>query len=388
MRLVLLHAAHHWVRTLLLAAAASVALALPIAGRFVVDRFETDLRERAQTVPLVVGAAGSRFDLVFTSLHFRMGAKGTIELGEADKIVRDRSEGVIRAIPMHVRFTARGEPIAAVGFEYFAQRELIASTGRLPAGLTEVSLGARAAGRLGLGVGDELPSDQRTTLDITAPSSIVLRVVGVLQESGSPDDDAVFTELSTAWLLEGISHGHAEAETITDPSSVLGRSGDAVALSGAVPTAQRVTDANAGSFHLHAERSELPITAVLVYPPSEKAATILAARYNARPGTQAVRPERVVDELVSFVIRLRAVFDAIAMLLGATTAALIALIASLSVRIREDELRTLADIGASRRAVAVVALGELLVVGMIAASLAAVEVAVLAMLASTLVSMV
>ncbi len=387
LRVIVLHATHHWVRTLLLAAAVSVAAALPITGRIVVHRFEHRLHARAHTVPLLIGAAGSRFDLVFTALHFRLSTRGTIPLGEVDRIAGGHSAaqadaGPTLAIPLHVRFTARGEPIAAVGFEYFGLRGLTARQGRLPAEMGEVVLGARTHERLGLVVGDELPSDQRTSLDITAPSSIMLRVVGVLEPTGGPDDDAVFADLSTAWLLEGLAHGHEDAQTITDPASVFGRTDDAVSLSAAVPTYQRITDDNSRSFHLHADRAELPITAVLVYPTSSKAETILAARYNADRSMQAVRPARVVDELVSFIVRLRTVFDAIALVLAVTTASLLALIAGLSVRIRSDELRTLREIGVARHTVVAVAVGELGVVAAIAAVLVGVEVLALVALAT------
>jgi len=361
-RVILLHAMHHWVRTLILACAVSVAVALPIIGRVVVERFERGLHARAQTVPMVVGAAGSRFDLVFTALHFRQSAAGTLPLGELDVI---RSQAGVEAIPMHARATARSEPVVAVGFEYFERRGLVASQGRLPAALAEAVLGWDAARRLKLGVGDELPSDQRTTLDITAPPSIVLKIVGVLERTGSPDDRAVFVDLETAWLLEGIAHGHDDPETMTDPHDVYGRAGNVVALTEGVRTYQRVTEENIRSFHVHEERHRLPITAVLVYPPDEKTSTILYARYNASPSKQAARPTRVIDELIAFVIRLRTVFDAIAGVLAISTALLVGLIVLLSVRIRSDELATLGEIGVSRRTVGLVAVGELLVIAVI-----------------------
>lgn len=372
-RVIVLHALHHWGRTAILAAVVAVAAAVPIVGRVVVAQFEESLHARAQTVPLIIGASGSRFDLVFTALHFRQSASGVLPLGEVDEV---RAQGT-PVIPMHARFTARGEPLVAVGYEYFEHRRLAAATGRLPATLTEAVLGSHAATKLGLGVGDELPSDQRTTLDITAPASIIMSIVGVLAPTGTPDDHAVFVDLETAWLLEGIAHGHDDAETITDPASLFGRVGDRVALSEAVRTYQRVTKENASSFHLHSERKNLPVTALLVFPPDEKTSTILAARYNADPAMQAVRPTRVIDELIAFVVRLRSVFDAIALLLGGSTAVLLALIVALSVRIRADELATLGEIGVSRRAVTAVALGELVVIAGLAACLAAVLVAAL-----------
>ncbi|MCA8968821.1 MAG: hypothetical protein KDC95_03530, partial [Planctomycetes bacterium] len=65
------HAAHHWGRTGVLAACLAILVSIPIASRWIGSAFEGRLRARAETVPLVVGAKGSRFDLVFSALAFR-----------------------------------------------------------------------------------------------------------------------------------------------------------------------------------------------------------------------------------------------------------------------------------------------------------------------------
>ena len=44
-----------------------------------------------------------------------------------------------------------------------------------------------------------------------------MRVTGVLAATGTADDEAVFADIKTAWLIEGLAHGHddvADAEVL------------------------------------------------------------------------------------------------------------------------------------------------------------------------------
>jgi len=371
MALAFKHARSHWGRSLLLCACVFVIAAVPLISRAVVSSFEQSLRARARTVPMMVGAAGSRFDLLLSGLHWRSADPTPVALGVVDEI---RAEAGTIAMPVHVRFEARGEPIAAVPFEYFGFRGLRPREGRLVAGLGEAVLGSVAAGRLGLASGDELPSDQLRSYDISAPPAVVLRVVGVLAESGTPDDRAVFVDLETAWLLEGIAHGHAKASEIDDPNKLIGRSDDRVALSGAVVEYQRVDASNAASFHLHGDRDRLPVTAVLVLPGSEKSAAIVRTRVNADPSRQAISPSAVSEELIGSVLRVGRLVNAISAVLGVAMVGLLALVGWLTFRTRSDEIRTLRDVGASRTQVAMLFVLEfsgLAGIGVVSAAVAA-----------------
>lgn len=365
------HAAHRWGRSLLLCASVFIIAALPMVSRGVVSSFEQELRARAETVPMLVGAAGSRFDLVLSALHWRVSDVTPVPLGTVREI---RTEPGVIAIPVHARFEARREPVVAVPFEYFEFRSLSPREGRLVAGLGEAVLGSGAARRLGLTPGDDLPTDQRRSYDITAPSAVVLRVVGILAETGTPDDRAVFVDLETAWLLEGLAHGHQDPTQITDPDQLIGRSDERVALSGAVVEHQRVDASNAEQFHLHADRDDLPITAVLVFPRSDKSAAIVRTRINADRTRQAISPGDVSEELIGSVLRIRRLIDGISIVVGLAMLGLLTLVTLLELRSRANEIRTLRDVGASRNQVARLFLLELCVliaIGVIAAFIAA-----------------
>lgn len=370
-QLAIQHARYRWGRTLMLCICVFVIAGLPLVSRGVVASFEDSLRARARTVPMMVGAAGSRFDLVLAGLHWRVTDLAPIPLGVADEI---RAEPGVAAIPVHVRFSARGVPIAAVPYEYFELRRLVPRDGRLVAGLGEAVLGSITASRLGVGPGDDLPSDQLRSYDITAPSAVMLRVVGVLDETGTADDRAVFVDLETAWLLEGIAHGHEDASRITDPEKLIGRSEDRVALSGAVVEYQRVDDSTISSFHLHAERATLPITAVLVFPGTDKAEALVRTRINADASRQALSPSAISEELIGSVLRVSRVVDAISVVVGVAMLGLLVLVALLTYRARAAEVQTLLEVGATPGQVAALFLGEfagIVVIGVAAAVVAA-----------------
>ena len=361
MRLLALIWWHAWLhrgRSVLLIGCICVAVVIPVLSRSLAARFESGLRERAEMAPLVVGARGGRFDLVLASLYFRSAPIEPIRFAQFETLA---SDPLAAALPIHARFTAGGDAVVATDVGYF-QRQGIAlqlARGRLFARMGEAVVGSTVAQQQGLGLGSSVLSDLREAYDITNAAPVRLDVVGVLAPTGTSDDQAVFVDLETAWLLEGFSHGHDDAESIEREDLVIARQGDRVALSEALRTHQTVTDENVDSFHVHGSRDDFPLSAVLLYPNDERAATILQARLNAQDGVQAIEPAAVVDELIAFVVRLRLVFDAISVVLGVSTGALVALIALLGYRLRAAELRTLADMGASRRTAAVLVGGEL-----------------------------
>lgn len=363
------HAWRHRGRSALLVGCVAVALLVPLLSRSLATRFEATQRERAEMAPMVVGAKGGRFDLVLASLYFRPAPLDPLEYRHFERL---SSDPLATAVPIHARFTASGDPIVATDVGYFQRPgvPLPLADGRVFARIGETVVGANAAARHELAPGSSIFSDIAEAYDITKPPSLKLDVVGVLSPTGTSDDEALFVDLETAWLLEGFAHGHDDAEQIDRPDLVIARNNDRVALSEALRTYQEVTEENAASFHVHGSRDAFPLTAVLFYPVDARAKTILTARLNARDDLQAIEPSKVVDELIAFVVRLRLVFDAISVVLAASTAALIALIAVLGYRLRSEELRTLADMGASRSTAALLVGGELLALVLLGIGLA------------------
>lgn len=345
--LALRHARHGAGRSLLLLLCIAAAAFLPMITHVTTRDFEQRLSRRAASTPLVIGARGSRFDLTLQALYFRESRAPAISMEDWRKVL---DSGAGTAIPMNVRFTARGFPIVATTPEYAQMRRLRVGWGRLPVGLGECAVGSLVAKQLGISSGDSLFSDQPDSFDIVTPPSLKMRVVGVLKPAGTPDDFAVFTYIATAWVLEGLSHAHTPPAVIP-PGLLLDSSEQHLVISEALVDENEARPDNLTTFHLHSSQQELPLSAIIVVPRSDKDETLLRARVDSDPRLQAVAPEAVIRELLGFVVRIRALLDMISALLIVVTGILLALVMALSARVRAREVATLFRIGASRATV-------------------------------------
>ena len=112
---------------------------------------------------MVVGTRGSRFDLVLHGLYFRARVDGTVSHGEFSAL-RDTGQGLV--IPLHVRFTAGGQPVVGTSLDYFEFRKLQLARGESMALLGDCVLGANAARQLNLSPGDKLKPDRKNLFDL------------------------------------------------------------------------------------------------------------------------------------------------------------------------------------------------------------------------------
>ena len=154
--------AFHRVKTAILVTSITLILYVPVGLRVLVDQSAQQLTSRAEATPLIVGLKGSPLELVLNSLYFRSDHPEPIRYAEAMRV--EESE-LAQAIPLYVRFRARGYPIVGTTFDYFAFRTLRIAAGRQLAMLGECVVGARVATALGLGPGDEITSSPESLFD-------------------------------------------------------------------------------------------------------------------------------------------------------------------------------------------------------------------------------
>jgi putative ABC transport system permease protein len=336
---------HHRLRTVLLVLCVALVVFLPLAVHRLVGHFERSLGRRAASVPLLLGARGSRFDLVLSSLYFRGHMRERLSMAEVERL---RADDLCRSVPVHVRHTAGGHAVVGTTLEYYETHGLRVRAGTLPLRLGDAVLGWAAARALGIGAGEALLTDVERLHDIGGAYPLQLRVVGVLAEAASPDDDAVFVDLKTSWVIEGLGHGHADVSADADTGAVLERNRERVALDGSVVQYRRITPENIDTFHFHGDPATHPVTAVQVWPRDARAATILKGRYAVSDTARMLVPRRVVEELMGFVFRLKRFFDANVLTVALATLLFMVLIVMLTLKIREREMDTLFRIGCSR----------------------------------------
>ena len=340
---------YHRFKTVILVASITLILYLPIGLRVLADQSSRQLTARAEATPLLVGAKGSPLELVLSTLYFGGSTPAETSYGESERLGRT---GLSDAIPLHVRFKTRGFRIVGTTLDYFSFRNLRIASGRQMALLGECVLGSRAARGLGAGVGDHVVSSPESVFDIAGVYPLKMRVAGVLAFSDSPDDDAIFVDIKTAWIIQGLGHGHQDLDMPEASSGVLSRDENSITANASVVQYNEITAQNIDSFHFHGDLSTYPITAVLAVPHTRKSSAILQGRYQDDDvAVQMVEPRAEMGELLDTVLTIQGFVMAGAAVLGLATLATSALVFMLSLRLRQRERLTLFKIGGSRLSV-------------------------------------
>lgn len=356
-------------RSLVLVGGIATAIFLPLFTWRAGAVLEDELVRRATASPLLVGAKGNEFDLTMSSLYFRGQVADPITYGEVAAL--DRA-GYGVAVPLYVAHTAGGAPIVGTDAAYFDARDLYAAEGRLPALLGEVVAGASAAARFDLGLGDTIRSDLANLYNLAGGYPILLTVVGILAPAHSPDDDAFFTDVKTTWTLDGLMHGHGDIapEDRLDPDAETEADGN-IEATAALFLFQKIDDSNRDSFHLHGDPAAAPLTAVLLLPKDRREHDKALGDFALDEHLQAVEPESVVRTVLGIVVRIGEALQTFYGVVALSTLAFVALVISLSLRLRSDEMTLMRRIGCSRFTIATVVGVEVGLVAMAASLLAA-----------------
>jgi putative ABC transport system permease protein len=355
---------HRW-KTGVLIAAITIIVFLPLALELVLERSSERLRARAAATPLALGAPGSPLELVLNSLYFEGAPPASLNYAAVAEIM---DTGLAVPIPLHVRYRVGTQPVVGTSPDYFDFRDLRIARGRRLAITGEAVLGASAARALGAGPGDGVVTSPETVFDVAGTYPLKVRVVGVLAPTGTRDDEAVFVDVRTAWIIGGIGHGHEDLQQSAASGGVLKREDRNIVANAAVVQYREVTAANLADFHFHGRVDEFPLSAVIALPTDAKSGVLLEGRYQdpASP-VHVVRPLTVIDALLATVFTVRQYVLAAVALVGAATLATIALVFVLSIRLRRAEIATMTRIGAAPGRVAAILGVEILLV--LAASL-------------------
>jgi len=348
------------IKTTVLVACITLISFLPFALQLLLGESERQLMSRAVDTPLVVGKKGSALDLVMNTLYFADDVPELMTMAAADRI--DDTDLAL-PIPLYVRFKARGNPIVGTTLDYFEFRGLTIARGRQLAVLGDCVLGAGVAEGLALKPGDSLVSSPESLFDLAGIYPLKMKVAGILEKSHTSDDRAVFVDLKTAWVIQGLGHGHQDVTRLKDPSLVLKRTDSNVAATAKLFHYTEITEKNMASFHFHGNLAAYPISAVIAVAADTKSGTILRGRYLSKEVTQQiVRPQEVIDRLLQNVFRIKNVLDAVIAVVALATVLAVILVFALSLRLRQREIQTIFKIGCSRMTVAKLIAAEIIII--------------------------
>ena len=342
--------AYNRVRTLVLTFSVAIIIYLPLGLKRLISESEDQMLSRANNTPLIAGKKGSPTDLVINTLYFQQEKIETLTMEFASVL---DGTGFGYAIPVLSSYKARGFPIVGTSLDYFEFRNLRLGSGRLFGVVGECVIGSNVARRLDIQKGDSLISSPESFFDFAGVYPLKMDIVGVLEQSNTPDDDAVFVDIKTTWIIMGLGHGHQDLAQVYDPTLVLERSDSSVTAGAKLFMYNQISDDNIESFHFHGDTKDYPITSIIFIPNSQKSSTLLRGRIEAGElENQVVVPTLVVNNLLQSIFRLKQIFNSVFVIVGLAVILIFGLVIALSLRLRKDELYTMFTIGSGKRKIA------------------------------------
>jgi putative ABC transport system permease protein len=369
--LALAYLRYHKARSMVLILVAALILFVPVATQSLLSSSERALVARGEATPLLLGRRGSQLDLTMAALYFSDERPDPVPMAAVEEIW-DSGLGI--PIPVHTAFSSGGFHIVGTTLDYFDFRALRPVEGRGLSLLGDAVIGAKVASALGKGVGDALVSAPENLFDLDGVYPLEMPIVGVLAPTNTPDDEAIFVDIKTAWVIQGIGHGHEDVVTAADIEAGT----DALA-NAAVVQYQRITPDNIDSFHFHGAQDDFPASAVIVLPNDVRSATILKGRYLDSEGpTQLIAPAGVIQGLVDRIFRIKSLLDLVTAIIALAALAAIGLAMFLSYRLRAREIATAVKLGARRGMVMKLLVAETVTLLLISGGIAALGAVIVA----------
>ncbi|MCA9104805.1 MAG: ABC transporter permease [Planctomycetales bacterium] len=340
-----------------------LALVLPFGFRVMSARFQRELIARADSIPWVVGERGSSLELVLSGLYFEPTDASRLSMADVG-LAKPTTKGVV--VPIHCEYQAAGAPVVGTTLGYFEQLRLRLVEGRMMGRVGDAVLGANVARRLGLGAGDQLLTDSTNRVNLAGAYPLKLRITGVFAATGTPDDDAVFVDIKTSWIIAGIGHGH-EAVDPDDPNQTLSANSENIVASAAVTPYTEITDENVGAIHFHGPAEERPVSVILVWPRDRRDEDLMQGEFiDFNQRLLLTSSHDAVNGLIDNVVKLQLLLDAASIFLLVVSGLYLSLVMSLTYQLRAAERRTLHCLGCARGTILQMHFAEVVIVSGIA----------------------
>ncbi|KAB1067793.1 FtsX-like permease family protein [Tamlana haliotis] len=340
---------YHWVKTTILILSIAFILFIPLGLNTLSDKGSKDLMARAKSTPLLIGAKGSETELALSGLYFKSNSLEAIPFKTVTEI---SNTNLGEVIPLNLEYYVKEFPIVGTASSYFKFRDANFKSGRAMAILGECVLGSKAAEVLGIKVGESVISSPKSAFDVSGSYPLKMTVVGILNATNTADDEAVFTDVKTTWVISGFAHGHDNVTETTADSLLLSKTKENAIASPAVLTYNEITPENISSFHFHGNPDAFPVQAIVVNPNSKKDGLILRGRFeNRTDNLQIVVPTTVMQELLDTVVSVKNLLLLAAISIGLATLVIVTLVFSLSIKLRSGEIHTMKRIGSSKSAI-------------------------------------
>jgi putative ABC transport system permease protein len=354
----------------------ALVVAVLVTYHIVADSFQ---RNAGLGYDVIVGAKGGKLQLVLNTVYHLSAPVENIPYSVLHELTEGKYKPyVAKAIPYCLGDNFKGQRIVATvaelfhDAEYAPGRKYAFRSGRnfRPDGFFEGVMGALAADRTGLKVGDKFRPTHGVSDDSQGHEHDAFEIVGILEPTGTPNDRAIFINMEGFYLLDDHAKpADHEHPPVQDPAGKLAERPDEHERPKSLAHSHHDEDE-----HEDHGRSPLPenlreLTAVLVRTSSPAASVRLPNLINEGPDAQAVLPAREI----------RGLFDAIvgpieAILLALT--ALIVVVSGVGILVsiytsmsqRRREIAVMRALGARRSTVRTIVLLESLLLSLLGGS--------------------
>lgn len=321
---------------------------------------------------LVVGAKGSSQQLVLSTLLLQGLPVGNIDAHIFEELRDDPR--VALAVPMAMGDNIGGARIIGTDEHFFELRSsqqaapaFQLAEGRIFAADFEAVLGSRAAAELGLRIGDQFRPAHGVEPGLEGDEHAeVHTVVGILQPSGTPFDNAVLTTVNSVIAM------HVETLAASDSAATDNHAVDTdhaatkmVDAAADAESAHHDEGVHADDDHAHAGAGQ--VTAVLVAPVGFIEANQLWRDFYTGTEAQAVFPGRELGGLFDLLNQGQEILILVGYLAAVMAALTLFLAIYSATESRQHLLAILRGVGAGRRTVMLVVLVETVLVAMLGA---------------------
>ena len=191
---------------LLLAVGLSTAIILKLTEHQLTE----NINNTGKDVKLVIGAKGSRLQLVLSSVFQIDNPTGNINYGFYSLLKRNRM--IKEMIPVSMGDSYKRKRIVGTNHDYIRLFSGKLKDGVLFEKPLEATIGNVVASELGLKVGDEFVGGHGMEEVLHSHDEYKYKVVGVLDRSGSVLDNLILTPVQTVWIMHA---GHNDDSEYT-----------------------------------------------------------------------------------------------------------------------------------------------------------------------------
>jgi len=191
---------------LLLAVGLSTAIILKLTEHQLTE----NINNTGKDVKLVIGAKGSRLQLVLSSVFQIDNPTGNINYGFYTLLKRNRM--IKEMIPVSMGDSYKRKRIVGTNHDYIRLFSGKLMDGVLFEKPLEATIGSVVASELGLKVGDEFVGGHGMEEVLHSHDEYKYKVVGVLERSGSVLDNLILTPVQTVWIMHA---GHDDDSAYT-----------------------------------------------------------------------------------------------------------------------------------------------------------------------------